>query len=206
MHRFSIPALALALLVAGGPAAAQAPAPELRPGERIRVHAPSLAERPVRGGFARIAADTLFLGGRDSIGAAVPLGAVERIDRSRGRTVPALVGGGIGAAILGSIGLWATYVSDAPNPTAAERFVPVAAGAAVGGIFGAVVGSATGERWRPGTWLPGRLSARPRLRRAPGAAPPPPPPATTPARAGTPRRRGRRAARRRGAGRGCRSG
>jgi hypothetical protein len=167
MRSFSMPALALALLVAGGPAAAQAPTPELRPGERIRVHAPSLAERPVRGGFARIAADTLFLGGRDSIGAAVPLGAVERIDRSRGRTVPALVGGGIGAAILGSIGLWATYVSGAPNPTAAERFVPVAAGAAVGGIFGAVVGSATGERWRP-VYVAPRAAQRP----------PPPPPGT----------------------------
>lgn len=141
--------VALALLLAAGPASAQ----QLQPGQRIRVTAPELKLERAVGELRWVDRDSLVL---DTPAAhlALPTGLVQQVEVSRGRKGHTLLGTAIGAGV----GLAAGFLLFAPGSSECtgsgdyeEYCMWYRAGAMVGG---AVVGALTGtlirsERWEP---------------------------------------------------------
>src|SRR5690349_12999408 len=100
--RPSAPLAALLLSLAAAPLAAQAAEGALRPGTRVRLVAPSVAERHLRGRVNRATRDTLYLGGPERITLAIPRSAVIELRVSAGgRGRGAALGAGAGALALG---------------------------------------------------------------------------------------------------------
>ncbi len=128
------------------------PAPHARPvvapGARVRVTAPLMAPEPLVGTVLKLDADTIFLTGvalrRGKV--AVPVASVKRLEVSRGRSSLALQ-----FAVIGFIaGAWigANAVENQSFYSIDEPLATLAGVAVVGGVAGAVVGSAIGsEQW-----------------------------------------------------------
>lgn len=142
--------VALALL-AGAPLSAQmvpgrlAP---LAPGTRVRVSAPGLSEWDYRGSVWALSADTLYLAVDGELRHAIARGEIEGVWVSRGRTAPALIGGGVGALLFGALGVVGLYLGEAPASARVENTFKVGASATVGGALGALLGAAVAEPWR----------------------------------------------------------
>ena len=166
MLRTAVPVFALiALAFTSTPARAQFTAGDSLPllaGARVRVTAPPLGPQPGVFRFAGLRNDTLLL--RPPKGAsvdttAIPLGAVARIETSRGWRRRALSGAAVGLVAGATLGALLGHAAwDEPDPfcerncgprTRRQSAVQVGiSGAQAGAALGALVGRfVMGERW-----------------------------------------------------------
>ena len=126
-------------------------APRLKPGDRIRAHAPSASPGPLVGTVVAFQADSLMVQG-DTKSWRLSLASLTRLDISQGRRSHAglgagiglLVGAGVGAVIGSGCDLTVVPVSSEAGCIA----VGVALVGGAGALLGAVIGSHTRtERW-----------------------------------------------------------
>ncbi len=143
---YMLTAATLLVPVAFGTSSAQQ-VNSLQPGTRVRVMAPSIAERPLIGTVALYPApDTLAL----TRGVAIPLVAIEQLEISRGRKshwiMGALMGAGIGAALGVSAGAEETGELGAGPAMVIGGVGLGLLGLLVGGLVGNAI-PAEPERW-----------------------------------------------------------
>ena len=118
--------------------------------QKIRVEA--LNVLPIEGRFLRVVGDTLVVGKeeKDLINPRpVPIDSIQSLQVEKdGKTVGAIMGGGLGAIFFAAL--------SAAGTGSGDRFVSEGDAALVGGVFGAVIGTVVGlaigstaKHWKP---------------------------------------------------------
>jgi hypothetical protein len=160
MHRLLTTSLVLLLLT---PAvflfADEAPNGPPARGDRIRLHAPLVADRTIAGRLLLADEDALVLSRDDGGVVSIPRLAIQDLQVARGRRSYAKRGAVIGA-VVGTSVLFASYAADGfcDHDPACIIYAPVVSGAA--GMFLGVVGAGVGAVVRTDRWVsvdPGRL-------------------------------------------------
>jgi hypothetical protein len=147
--------LALGSVRAAGqdaPPGASAPYPDIRPGSRVRIIAPGVADRRYAGTVVERHGDTLVIARGPDSHVRAPITALSLLEVSRGRSRAqgakhGLVAGALGAAGVGAL-MAAAYCSD-ENFECPQGVIAASAYLSLGGAFwGAVIGAAVSrERW-----------------------------------------------------------
>jgi hypothetical protein len=150
MKRILAGSLSLALAVPTAAAVAQEP-PEVTPGTRVRISAPTVAKKHFVGTITAWDPENLTMTS-DKGPIVLPRGAVSRLELSRGRKSrgrKALLGAGIGAAAGALVGF--AHGSDPPGSSivAFDAGTYALTFGALGAAAGALIGVAItpGERW-----------------------------------------------------------
>lgn len=153
--RRSLLVIATATLLAPQLVAAQQHAAPLSPGTTIRITAPQTLTGRTTGAFHAARSDTLWMQSGRSRQLAVPMGAVERIEVSRGRSRLkwALIGGASGLVAGFVLGGMAGGSEDDLTGTGA------AVGAVAGSAQGLVLGAIGGALLAPRRWADYAVSA-----------------------------------------------
>ncbi len=125
------------------------------PGARVRVSAPTVAERPLLGTVVALEVDTLIVDARGyAHPLALPLASLAWLEVSRGQKSRTLKGAGIGFLVGGAAGLataaiWCAIDCDAGDPYTGLVYAALGVlGAGVGALTGAIIGSTIKvDRW-----------------------------------------------------------
>lgn len=141
----------LLLFLLGMPAALRAQevaTPDLSPGTRVRVHAPTVFRGRSDSMVWKVSPDTIYLGDLNRVRTALPIAAVEKMQAKRGDFGIALIGMVAGGWVGGRLGSKASFARERPEMHPAWHIVEIssagAVGAAAGGLAGTVVESLFG--------------------------------------------------------------
>jgi hypothetical protein len=125
--------------------------PQLKPGVRVRVTAPTVAANRIVGTVMSVDADQVILKGKADRISIVPLAAMTRLEVSRKKWSGkgALAGAGMGLLLGGLAGGIVGRFSETPGDEwyGMRTFVGLVMGSGSGLAFGAVVGALPRERW-----------------------------------------------------------
>ena len=134
------------------PAGASAPYPDIRPGSRVRIIAPGVADRRYVGTIVERHGDTLVVARGPDSHVRAPITALSLLEVSRERSRAQGVKRGIVAGALGGAGtgvLMAAVHCGDENFKCPQGLIAIPAYVSVGGaIWGAAIGAVVGgERW-----------------------------------------------------------
>ena len=141
--------LAIGLTAAPLTAIASQESPVVKPGDRVRIMAPSVSRAPFAGTLVTLQTDSLVVQGGANTWR-LSLASVERVELSRGRKSNVLLGAGIG--LLVGAGIGAMIGSGCDTELFATKGECIALGAGVFGGAGALVGAISGALTRTERW------------------------------------------------------
>jgi len=133
--------------------------PEVRPGQRVRVTAPSAGLHQAVSTVEALSASELTLlrerlherGWVDTLHVRVALDSVRRVEVSTGQHSHEWTGAGVGAVVGGTVGY---MIGQRRKCSCCGPCYSAEGGALLGGVVGAVVGGLIGDGIRTDEWLP----------------------------------------------------